>query len=121
MASARFGAMPALISVSTISSSAGPSRAITGVRSLAAVPSHIWVGRRHFPLLLMAGLAASIASTVAWVLGVLDLKAVAGWAATTFIVWWAIMNPADVGHLAANVAVFMSNAKEGVGAFVAST
>jgi len=60
-------------------------------------------------------------STVARVLGVLDLKAVAGWAATTFIVWWAIMNPADVGHLAANVAVFMSNAKAGVGAFVAST
>ena len=37
-ASARLGAMPALISVSTISSSAVLSRAMTGVKSLSAVP-----------------------------------------------------------------------------------
>jgi hypothetical protein len=88
--------------------------------AVAAEVFLIWAGRRHFSPILAAGLAAIITSTVAWVLGVLDLKVVTGWAATAFIVWWAIVNPADAGHLACNFAVFISKDVEGTRIFVAS-
>lgn len=81
----------------------------------------IWAGQRHFSPVLKAGLAAAITSTVAWVLGILNLKVVAGWTATAFIVWWAIVvNPADAGHLASNAAGFMSTTIEGTRHFVAA-
>jgi hypothetical protein len=75
----------------------------------------MWAGQRHLYLPLITSLAYIITSIVGRVLAVIDLKAVAGWAAATFVVWWTLMNPADAGHLASNVAVFMSTAKAGMG------
>lgn len=87
----------------------------------AASAFSMWAGRRHLYPPLVTSLAFIITGIIARVLAIMTLKELSGWAAVGFIAWWAILNPVDAGHMAANVAVFMSTAKAGVGHFVAST
>jgi hypothetical protein len=94
---------------------------VPGLGILVASAFGIWAGRRHLYPPLVTSLAFIITGIIARVLATMSRKTLAGWAATAFLAWWAFQNPADAGRMAANVAVFMSTAKAGVGHFIAST
>ncbi len=97
--------------------SKGPFQAIVlpAFGGVAAAAFTAWATRRDFHPLLTAGLAASIASTVVWVLARVDFLAVSAWTAATLIAWWVIKAPVDAGHLAANLKVSVSTASYGAG------
>ena len=52
--------------------------------------------------------------------GDVNLKAIAGWAALAFIVWWILVEPAAAAHVVHNIGAFLSSAAHGISTFVTS-
>jgi hypothetical protein len=92
---------------------------VSGLGAYAATAFTMWASQRGMSLPLKAGIAACI-MTAAGLLAWVDLRRVAGWAAVGFLIGSIVWAPAAVGHLAANVGVFMSKDVAGTENFVAA-
>ena len=50
----------------------------------------------------------------------MNAKAIAGWAALAFIIWWILVEPTAAAHVVHNIGAFLSSAAHGISTFITS-